>query len=73
MKQYILSNNAVAMIESMRENIDREKSFLCDVFADVVFQASSGTDRNAAWRTLIAIQEYAHLIDCLTKADNELK
>lgn len=73
MKQYLLSNNATQMIEVIRENIDREKAFLCDVFADVVFQASASTNRNAAWRTLIAIQEYSHLMDCLTKTDNELK
>jgi len=39
---------------------------------EAVFHAVSGTNKNAAWHTLTALQEYSHLIDCLTKADNQL-
>jgi len=72
MKQFLLSNNAVEMIAAIRENLDKEKAFLCDTFSDVVFQAVNGTDKDASWRTLTALQEYTHLINCLTMSDGEL-
>lgn len=73
MKQIMLSPDSVAMIEAIREDKNRVKSSLCDVFADVVFQAASSTNRNDSWRTLIAIQEYSHLIDCLSKTDEKIQ
>lgn len=72
MSQYILSENAVKMIEAMRENKDNCKASLCDAFADTVFNAVSGDQRQGCWRILTALQEYTHLIDCLTSSDSEI-
>lgn len=74
MKQFLLSNNAVEMIEAMRENADSFKATLCDAFADEVFNAISGmkSQRNASWRVLAQLQEYSHLIDSLTLTDSRL-
>lgn len=72
MKQSLLSNNAVEVIETMRSNYGAVKADLCDAFADAVFNAVSGNRRKGSWRILTALQEYAHLIDCLTLSDTEL-
>lgn len=74
MKQYLLSNNATSLIEAIRENTDAYKSTICDAFADEVFNAISGTmsQRAASWRVLTQLQEYSHLIDCLSLTDSRL-
>lgn len=73
MRQFLLCDNAVKLIDTMRSNYGAVKADICNAFADTVFQATSGNDRNAYWRTLTALQEYTHLVDCLTKTDNELQ
>lgn len=73
MKQYILSNNAVEMIDTIRSNYGAVKAGICDAFADTVFQAVSNGQRESSWRTLTALQEYTHLVDCLTQSDKELR
>lgn len=66
MKQFLLPPDAVALIETLRENTANVKSSICDAFANTVFNASAVSSRPAAWQVLTTLQEYAHLIDALT-------
>lgn len=65
--QFILSEDATAMIEALRNGKSEYKASICDAFADVVFYGSKET----SWRTLTTLQEYTHLIDVLTGMKTE--
>lgn len=60
------------MIDTMRSNYGAVKADICNAFTDTVFHATSSNNRNAYWRTLTQLQEYSHLVDCLTKTDEEV-
>lgn len=66
MKQFILSNDAVAMIEAIRTNKHEIKGRLCDAFCDLIFMIENVEDFSSVFPAMKILQEYSHLVDALS-------
>lgn len=71
MKQHLLSNDAVAMIDTVKQQRYEIKSRICDALCDIISLTDFANDAIIPKNALIVLQEYAHLIDMLCNENTE--